>query len=73
MLLRGNALQEYAFWLPRALDANSSGGHVNMRVACDIGHTMCPKEHGGTGHALFVECHGQSADASGGGPDRSRV
>ena len=48
MWLRGNATVEYAICSPALLDANSSPGHVDMRVACDVGHTMCPKEHGET-------------------------
>jgi hypothetical protein len=47
MWQRGNAVVNLAFRSLVLLDANSVCGHVDMRVACDVGHTMCPKEHGG--------------------------
>ena len=47
LLLRGNAVVECAVLFTGVLDANRSRGHVGKGWACDVGHTMCPKEHAG--------------------------
>jgi len=73
MWLWGNAIVEYVFCLAVLLDASSSRGNVDMGIMCDIGHTVWPREHGGTWHALFIECREPAADASRRRRDRSRI